>query len=71
MQTPKRPPIYYGGAGCALGFIIMVCFVTTVTLVGPSFPISGQTFGTIVNVGAWVLPIGLAVLGYFYGKNKH
>jgi hypothetical protein len=70
MQTKKRSPIYYGGAGCILGFIIMVCFVAAVTLAGPSFPISGQTFGVILNVGSWVVPIGLGVWGYFYGKSK-
>jgi len=70
IQTNKRSPIYYGASGFALGFIIMVCFVTAITLTGPSYPISGQTFSTIQNVGSWVLPIGLGVLGYYYGKRK-
>lgn len=65
-QPKKRTPIYYGASGCALGFIIMVIFATVAILAG----ISGQTYGTIVNVGSWVLPIGLGVLGYFYGKSK-
>lgn len=65
-QTKKRTPVYYGASGCALGLIIMVIFVAVATLAG----ISGQTFGTILNVGSWVLPIGLGVLGYFYGKSK-
>ncbi|MFH1524398.1 MAG: hypothetical protein ABIF04_05485 [Chloroflexota bacterium] len=65
-QTKKRTPVYYGASGCALGFIIMVIFVAVATLVG----ISGQTYGTILNVGSWVLPIGLGVWGYVYGKSK-
>jgi hypothetical protein len=65
-QTKKRTPVYYGISGCVLGFIIMVLFVTVVTLAG----IYGQALGAIVNVGSWVLPIGLGVLGYFYGKSK-
>jgi len=69
-QTKKRTPVYYGASGCALGFIIMVIFVAAAMLAGPLLPISGQTFGTILNVGSWVLPIGLGVLGYFYGKSK-
>lgn len=70
MQTKKRSPIYYGGSGCALGFIIMVCFVAAAQLAGPLLPISGQTYATVLNVGSWVLPIGLGVLGYFYGRSK-
>lgn len=69
-QTKKRTPVYYGVSGCVLGFIVMVIFVAAAMLAGPQLPISGQTFGTIVNVGSWVLPIGLGVLGYFYGKSK-
>ena len=69
-QTKKRTPVYYGASGCALGFIIIVCFVAAVTLAGPLLPISGQTYATILNVGSWVLPIGLGVLGYSYGKSK-
>ena len=69
-KTKKRTPVYYGASGCALGFIIMVIFVAATSLAGPKLPISGATFGTIVNVGSWVLPIGLGVLGYFYGKRK-
>jgi hypothetical protein len=65
-QTKKRTPVYYGASGCALGFIVMVIFVTVAMVAG----ISGQTYGTIVNIGSWVLPIGLGVLGYFYGKSK-
>lgn len=69
-QTKKRTPIYYGGWGCALGLIIMVCFVATISITGPLLFIDGQIYGDIVNVGSWVLPIGLGVLGYFYGKSK-
>jgi hypothetical protein len=65
-QTKKRTPVYYGASGCALGFIILVIIVAVAILAG----ISGQTYGTILNVGSWVLPIGLGVLGYFYGKSK-
>jgi len=70
MQTRKRSPLYYGDSGCALGFIIMVCFVTAVTLAGPLSPVSGQTFATILNVGSWIVPIGLGALGYLYGQRK-
>jgi hypothetical protein len=66
----KRSPIYYGASGCILGFLIMVCFVTIVTLAAPQLPILGQSFATIYNIGSWVLPIGLGVLGYFYGRSK-
>ena len=69
-QTKKRSPIYYGASGCILGIIIMVCFVAAIMLTGPILPVSGQTYATIINVGSWVLPIGLGVLGYFYGKSK-
>lgn len=62
----KRTPIFYGVSGCALGFLIMVVFVAVALLT----EISGRAFGTILNVGAWVLPIGLGVLGYLYGKSK-
>lgn len=65
-QTRKRSPVYYGASGCAVGFIVMVIFVAVAMVVG----ISGQMYGTIVNIGSWVLPIGLGVLGYFYGKSK-
>ncbi len=69
-QAKKRSPFYYGGGGCLLGFLIMVCFVTVSTLLGSHLPISRQLFATILNVGSWVLPIGLGLLGYFYGKRK-
>ncbi|MHC1782471.1 MAG: hypothetical protein AB9891_06875 [Anaerolineaceae bacterium] len=69
-KTKKRSPILYGGAGCALGFMIMVMIVVVITLVGPTLPISGENFGTLLNVGSWVLPLGLGVVGYFYGKSK-
>ncbi|MFL7891320.1 MAG: hypothetical protein ACK2UM_17885 [Anaerolineales bacterium] len=69
-QTKKITPIYYGASGCVLGIIIMVIFVSATLLAGSRFHISGQTFGTILNVGSWVLPIGLGVLGFFYGKSK-
>ena len=69
-QTKKRSPVYYGVSGCVLGFIIMVCFFATALLADPLLPISGQTYETIQNVGLWVLPIGLGVLGYLYGKSK-
>jgi hypothetical protein len=69
-QTKKRSPIYYGASGCVLGFFIMVCFVAAVALAGPLLPIPGQIYATILNVGAWVLPIGLGVLGYIYGQRK-
>jgi hypothetical protein len=69
-QTKKRSPIYYGASGCALGFIIMVLFVVAISLGGPFLPISGEAYGTIMNVGSWVLPIGLGLVGYFYGKSK-
>jgi hypothetical protein len=65
-QTKNRIPIYYGASGCAMGFSIMVIFVVVVLLTG----VSVQSFGTILNVGSWVLPIGLGLLGYFYGKSK-
>jgi hypothetical protein len=70
IQTKKRTPLYYGASGCALGFIIMVCFVAAITLIGPSYPFSGKTYSTIFNFGSWVLPIGLGLMGYFYGKRK-
>jgi hypothetical protein len=48
----------------------MVCFVTVSILMGAYLPMSKQVYGTILTVGSWVLPIGLGVLGYFYGKKK-
>lgn len=65
-QATKRTPAFYGVSGCALGFLIMVVFATIAIFAG----ISGRTYATIMNVGSWVLPIGLGVLGYFYGKSK-
>lgn len=65
-QIKKRTPVFYGISGCALGFMIMVVFVTVALLT----EISGQAFGTILKIGSWVLPIGLGVLGYLYGKSK-
>lgn len=70
IQTRPRTPVYYGLSGCALGFIIMVILVAAAMLAGPALPISGQTFGTLLNVGAWVLPIGLGLVGYLLGKSK-
>ncbi len=69
-QTRPRTPAFYGASGCALGFIIMVILVAAAMLAGPDLPISGQTFGTLLYVGAWVLPIGLGLVGYLFGKSK-
>jgi hypothetical protein len=69
-QKKKRSPLYYGGGGCLLGFLIMVCYVTVLSLVKPGLPFSGKLYSTILTVGSWVVPIGFGVLGYFYGKRK-
>jgi len=67
----NRLPVYYGASGCALGFIIMVCFVASVALLGPQLiPMSGNTYQTVLNIGSWVLPLGLGVSGYLWAKNK-
>lgn len=69
-QKKKRSPIYYGASGCAIGFFIMVGIVMVISLLGSKLTISGQAFSTFLTIGSWVVPIGLGVLGYFYGKSK-
>lgn len=70
MKTDTNP-IYFAAAGCLLGVVIMVGLVTMMTLAGSSFlPLSGNTLQTVINVGAWVLPLGLGVLGYAWAKNR-
>jgi len=69
-QKKKRSPLYYGASGCALGFLIMVGIVMVISLLGSKITISGKAFSTFLTVGSWVVPIGLGVLGYFYGKSK-
>lgn len=75
MMSKRRSPYLYGAGGCVLGVVFMVCAVAALTVLGPDVilaasPSAGQSVGSFINIGSWLVPLILGLLAYSWAKGR-
>jgi hypothetical protein len=71
MKTNSRSPLLYGASGCLAGFLFMVCSIAMITLLGPAvLPLSGNALANFIDYGSWMIPVGLGLVGFIWGKRR-